>query len=391
MEVDRGMFAHYWGPPWEATVWPARCDTNITLTSSSTDVRITVTGQPLGPPTNLRGRAVALGWGDRDAKSRLHVPSTKMWSYDYIRSGPSRGYSRWDFMGIDPPRLYQAGGLVPGLNNVRATQNPTLPQHRDHIHYAWKPGGLIPTPVPTTGGNAVPENLPQAAMSARGRGSADLVPGRLRGYREWRLAPADDLLPARLVSITAGTVWPWTPINQAHCHRTQIGRRFHRFSRVVNHDPDDVPNAECTCGIYAKHKPDIYPANKHLGGAIEAWGPTQLGDTAFRARYARLVALCASRSWATPDLEQAELAAAQYKVPLFPTVQDMVDAYPPVDVTDLLAPDPEPEPGPEALTFPPMACCSSLMFKAGAVFFAGQHMATEWACVACGTKKLTVP
>lgn len=375
MDVDNGRFFYNWEPPWKIAGWPIKLETEINYQG---DPAIIVSGQPLGPPNDwpkAMGRHFALGWEDSDVTFRFHALRAKVLWRDIIVK-KSKTLVEWKFRILESPQFFQAGTLP---------DPPKLPDHRNHVHVAYAPGGMI---EPTPGGNPVPENLPPAAMSARGRGSADLVPGRLRGYREWTVKPADGLRPARLTSITANTVWPWTPINQAHCRRAEIGARFPRFNRPVEHDPDDVPNGPCTCGIYAKHKPDIYPSGKRIGGVIEAWGPTQLGDSAFRARYARLVALCIGSAISPERAEQAQLAALQYGVPLFMSREEMVDAYPPVDVTDLLAPETPPE-------LQPVFCdkCRREMGLPTPMVDAdtGRRIATRWYCLPCAWIKLTIP
>lgn len=232
---------------------------------------------------------------------------------------------------------------------------------------AFHQGGLVnPPKLP-----AKPKPGPNS-----GRGSADLAPGRLRGFREWLVLPAQGPRPMRLKSITARTQWPPTPEFNARCEAATMG-----WGGVTpKHDADEVPYATCTCGIHAKHKPLTYMATGNIGGAIEAWGPTEIGTEAFRARNARLLALCGPpargrtpdeyKTWADRpewtlrndddrrrtfgslgDLlkELGEI----YRVPTFLRAEEMVEQYPPIDIAELLG-EPEPEPAPsyvDTLTF----------------------------------------
>jgi hypothetical protein len=198
----------------------------------------------------------------------------------------------------------------------------------------------------------------------------DLAPGRLTGYRRWKVVgngTEDD--PYRLTSLVAGTVWPWIPQMRATCRRMETGAAYMKFRRPVVHDPKDVPNAECSCGVYASYELDRPSEPRMVCGAIEAWGPTVIGDLAFRARHARLVGLCldaeymfTGRRWEWPEDVFRPLKAEPpdmltqlgelYRVPIFRRGQDLETAFPASDVSALLppkppAPAPPPSPSPK--------------------------------------------
>lgn len=198
---------------------------------------------------------------------------------------------------------------------------------------------------PTTPG---PVGAPWAKPSTLYGGEAvELVPGRLRGFREWDLVSGVDGAPPRLAAITARTIWPWTPAVEARCHRNDIAStQRYSLGRITEHDPEDVPAAHCTCGFYAKHRPD--PASigqPRIAGVIEAWGKVEVGERGFRARYARLVALsdgARQKAFGQPSVyhraaDDETLAALGklYRVPVFASEEAMWAEFPPVDVSAL--------------------------------------------------------
>jgi hypothetical protein len=108
------------------------------------------------------------------------------------------------------------------------------------------------------------------------------------------------------------------------------------------HDPDDVPHEKCSCGIYARHFPRdpllLYTA--YATGVIEAWGKTEIGTRGFRAQMARIVALHVPPTFSD---NVGDNLSGLYKVPLFRDKWTMLDAFPPVDVTELIGPFSEKE------------------------------------------------
>lgn len=176
----------------------------------------------------------------------------------------------------------------------------------------------------------------------------DLAPGRLTGYRRWAVigdGTRDDN-PFRMASLTARTVWPWIPEIRATCQRTQIGQSYSKFASPVEHDPEDVPNAACSCGIYATYtfmEPDI----KQVAGAIEVWGPTIVGPYAFRGRHARLVGLVDPFAYSGEWRRRLEVLGERYRVPTFVSEVAFCKAFPASDVSSLLPPPPEPEREPD--------------------------------------------
>ena len=119
------------------------------------------------------------------------------------------------------------------------------------------------------------------------------------------------------------------------------------FSRRAPHDPADVPNADCSCGIYARHQP-ASGTNGQVAGVIEAWGKIEVGTNGFRAQRARLIALANPMKvrlyGQDPERvltdDQAKALGDLYRVPVLPDTADLVATYPPGDVSALLG---EPE------------------------------------------------
>lgn len=101
-----------------------------------------------------------------------------------------------------------------------------------------------------------------------------------------------------------------------------------------------APHATCSCGIYAWYRPGDLADDGDVFGVIEATGRVLLGTSGFRAERARIVALC------VPDDGDgiATRLAARYGVPAFTAPADLLDAFPPEDVTALLGREPEEPP-----------------------------------------------
>lgn len=157
-------------------------------------------------------------------------------------------------------------------------------------------------------------------------GDAALVPAGLRGYRMWSLEGFE-------VAATRQRGVSWNGgVLTAECH---IGWRPRLWLDDVEINPvsHEAPAEGCTCGIYGWYRPD--DTRLHQGevfGVIEATGRTLLGDFGFRAEHARVVALVA------PDDARGGFAAhwAVRGVRVFATREQLVAAFPPEDVTDLL-------------------------------------------------------
>ena len=154
-----------------------------------------------------------------------------------------------------------------------------------------------------------------------------LVPGELRGYRQFSLQ-SDGLHP--LVHRAGG---PWGGgLERAVC---AAGGQH------------EAPAAECRCGLYAWYAPGTAPA--HLGACsavIAARGRCILGDRGFRASSARIEAVAlppAVRWWPPASARARRVLAARYpQVQVHRTTRRMLAAHPPQDVAALgITPPPD--------------------------------------------------
>ncbi len=151
-------------------------------------------------------------------------------------------------------------------------------------------------------------------------GGPALVPGELRGYRQFQLRP-DGLYP--LVHFASGA-WDGR-LERAHC---EVG------------EDHDAPAAECRCGLYAWYQPTS--ASVSIGpvsAVIAARGRCILGDRGFRASAARVeaIALPVAVRWNPPVARRVRgMLAAQYpETRVYGSVRRMVAEHPPQDVGSL--------------------------------------------------------
>jgi hypothetical protein len=122
------------------------------------------------------------------------------------------------------------------------------------------------------------------------------------GYRAWQLGPGGVLFPLALPAAP-----PWQRgVNRALC---LAGHR---------HDAHDAPAPDCTCGLYALHRPGdprlelAHPAV----GAIAAWGEIEVYASGFRAEYASVIALVHGPARSADPPARLRQAARRYGVRL---------------------------------------------------------------------------
>lgn len=147
-----------------------------------------------------------------------------------------------------------------------------------------------------------------------------LVPGELRGYRQFELRP-DGLYP--LVHTRSG---PWSgEVQEATC---ALGK---------DHAP---PAAECRCGLYAWYLPgSATVAIGPVSAVVAARGRCVLGDRGFRAAAARIEAV--SLPAGTRLNPSAAARAREMLHELYPTTRvysstrRMLKDFPPHDVGSL--------------------------------------------------------
>jgi hypothetical protein len=178
-----------------------------------------------------------------------------------------------------------------------------------------------------------------------------VVPGTLRGFRHFRLsiAPPD----GSLLSINDSTPYD-TGIMKASCKPPRTSANPFPLGPDERHPETDAPAQKCTCGIYGWYNPSaIDPgfgrSSERVTGVIEASGKIVLGTRGFRAQAARIVAIVMPlRGLLSGSLEDQRIHAAafhsackRYGALGFTSLGELVEQYPPEDVTALIG---EPQP-----------------------------------------------
>lgn len=152
---------------------------------------------------------------------------------------------------------------------------------------------------------------------------AELVPGVLRGYREWRLNPSGNLMAVNFEI-------PWgRGKNTAWCAKGQ-----------VNYPPtphsNAIPEANCTCGFYARHEPTGFGLGSVVG-SVKAYGKIILGTLGFRAQFVEIEAVAVSHDIRVPPLSDVLSATREiYQIDIFGNLDQLVKAFPPIPVNHLL-------------------------------------------------------
>ena len=173
-----------------------------------------------------------------------------------------------------------------------------------------------------------------------------LVPGSLRGYRTWRLLSRrasaqlpDGTLP--LTSVTRRNV-RWERTLTARCEPPGPGT-----AGPLPSAPEGghrAPEAGCVCGIYGWYDPtDTYMTSARVFGVVEASGLVIMGEQGFRAQRVTIAAVVTRNRRAAAACERAGIAVYRRR-------RDLVEDYPPDDLSSLLG-DP-PAPGSPALPAP---------------------------------------
>ena len=161
-----------------------------------------------------------------------------------------------------------------------------------------------------------------------------LVPGSLIGYRVFHTLNNSDLYQ-KLMSIMS--YYLWNPgINTASCNNNVV----HSVVHYDTHYGKYPPVSSCRCGFYAKYFPDDFKDVIGYGwsgplvlGAIEAHGRVILGTKGFRAEKARIIGLAPFQAI---DCSKIPLLANHYRVNYYDHIQDLVNDFPPSDVSNLV-------------------------------------------------------
>lgn len=175
-------------------------------------------------------------------------------------------------------------------------------------------------------------------------GPAATVPGELRGYRMWNRH-------GRQLAATNLPHGSWDVQQTAECRRLLA---LYSWSEKQDHVPHRAPNDKCSCGIYGWYRPTT--TRLHQGdvfGVIAVSGRVLLGDYGFRAEHARILAVVPEPT-DTSDASLLELASfarhwIAQGVQVFGTREELLEAFPPDDVRELLGRD---VPEDDMLTFP---------------------------------------
>jgi hypothetical protein len=106
------------------------------------------------------------------------------------------------------------------------------------------------------------------------------------------------------------------------------------IAKCSQNKPHQVPDIKCTCGFYAVYNLiDVPIGSTGILAVIEGSGKVILGTRGFRCQYAKVVAL--STMTLTPS-QELEALAKEYGVEYFPLYRDLIDIYPPTDVSELI-------------------------------------------------------
>lgn len=147
-----------------------------------------------------------------------------------------------------------------------------------------------------------------------------LVPGTLRGYRSWRVTLDEGLLMAVNFDYT------WQP-GENHATCLDWPPTFQTEHQA--------PQLNCTCGFYACYSPATTQWGQAIPfmGVVELSGRMVLGTRGVRAERARIVASL-QPYWPARAAERIKDMYPDVK--WFRNHEDMVEAFPPQDVSELI-------------------------------------------------------
>lgn len=231
-------------------------------------------------------------------------------------------------------------------------------------------------------------------MSMAGFGGEDrtnnevtLVPGKLRGYRRYRFEPnTGSGQPGRLTALATSAVhYPGENTARCFAWRPEQNIWFKTIPRAFSLNGYDsseehfVPKKSCSCGFYGYYTPDRID---QVGGngtewtavaVVEAYGNIILGTKGFRSEKMKALAVVLPpelRQISHRDFQAAtsipfdttknisdqsivcglvlrdpglvwKRVVASYGLVEFPSVDELVAAYPPQDVSNLFPEKPE--------------------------------------------------
>lgn len=151
-----------------------------------------------------------------------------------------------------------------------------------------------------------------------------LIPGTLRGYREWKYDEVGQLRPITFHS----KIWRGGE-QTAKCGVPPCPNPESCLEPAWHHSPVPAPVQECTCGVYAYLAPN--PLRRRPGvvfGAIEAWGKVVIHETGFRAQHARVIALSAEIYEGQESSPFAAILHANPGIAVCSTDEQLIKQYP---------------------------------------------------------------
>jgi hypothetical protein len=156
------------------------------------------------------------------------------------------------------------------------------------------------------------------------QGEPDLVPGELRGFRRWKGVDENGGLKSTGVDYT----WESGQVQTARCFAGV-------YSMYPPHDSSETPKNGCQCGFYGWYNPadsriPLAGVEGAVFGVVKATGRVILGSHGFRAEHVEIVAVCTTNR----VYKERLLKHTNYQV--FDTEQELLEAYPPEDVSELV-------------------------------------------------------
>lgn len=166
----------------------------------------------------------------------------------------------------------------------------------------------------------------------------ELVPGFLRGYRCWYWAQMGHAVMARVgpppgALSSVAQNYLWNPYEHPG-HRLTA----RCFRPAQDHHLSEAPKWGCGCGFYATYAgfPTDYIGS--IEGSIKAEGRIIMGQRGFRAQHATIEALCFGEVGLGGILRIAiaKYLTEAFEVPFFDNRRELLEAFPPQDVSHLI-------------------------------------------------------
>jgi hypothetical protein len=200
------------------------------------------------------------------------------------------------------PRSAARCGLPPFGARSAAFDGPVTTIGVEPIRRTAIPPGMVdPEQAP---GEASQPLLLLDPIDASSLEAPDLIEP-LTAFRIWRA------IDGRLRSPYAPTFWD-ERVLPARCQPTSSDRPAHLHA----HEP---PHAECGCGIYAYHEPELhFPTVDYQGvtGIVTLWGRVEVEPAGMRAEFARVEALGTYSRWSTRQKRAVSAIAGRLGVDL---------------------------------------------------------------------------